>query len=55
MDIESDITITLKLTEKEALWLMQVMQNPMFEEESQTDSLMRELFFKTISSKLRPS
>jgi len=54
MKIETDITVTLELTEKEALWLMGITQNPLREDESELDNLMRGEFFKTISSRLKP-
>lgn len=40
------IQVTLELTEEETQWLHDLMQNPLFEDESEYDADMRAKFFQ---------
>ena len=47
-EFEKTYTITLVLEQDEADWLMGLMQNPMYEDESEKDKAMRYTFFNTL-------
>ena len=53
-----DIEITLIMTEKEAIWLKGVMQNPLHSKnpihESLDDKQMRSIFFEALHKELGP-
>ena len=48
--------ITLKLTEKEALYLKQLVQNPLFEDENEEEYEIRQRFWNALTTldDLRP-
>lgn len=54
MKIETEIFCTLKMTEKETLWLMSVMRNPIHEPEDPLSEVMRRAFWDTLVSKIAP-
>ena len=46
--IEVRKAIILELNEKEATWLRAICQNPLHDEEDETDEEMRQLFFNML-------
>jgi hypothetical protein len=51
---EKTVTYTLKLDYFEARWLATLMQNPIFEDEYEEDSKMREKFFEALKASILP-
>ena len=52
MDIEAkrEFAVTLKLTEREAMWLKRLMQNPLSEDEDKETSEMRVMFWSALET-----
>lgn len=55
--LKTDVSVILTLTECEARWLRQMVQNPInetYEAEDQFNSDMRKLFFDELTDKMPP-
>ena len=50
--LETKATIELRLTEKEARWLIGIMQNPIHSDETNQDRDFRQMFFNFIREAL---